>query len=383
MQVNKVTSILMSLLVGSMVVATAGFLKNAYAADDNWYVGKGAKPNTYVTYQIQDADLNYGRPFTLTIYFEKQDSAGNWIAPMFAVDQGQVFNATLNLGPADLSVNGAASQIPDATKPYIGGYKDSIQWLSGLPLVAPGLSLSAASWGKTGSIGGSEIKPSGTETVTVQGGTFDTTKIVYHKSVDSIIWINKDFPFPVKALTYQDRTSGSPEIQYKYELLETGSGKPKQVESAFVAPKPPLEHVTPPGDYFINLDWAPASITPGSETAFTVSFFDNSHKPLQAVSYDFKVTDAKGNAIVDRTNQFTSTASDQQKVTFKDGGPVKVSVTIIAVGSRDPGSFIQSVDFNIVVTPEFPIALVAMLAAAVMAIPIIARNTKLRGIFSA
>jgi hypothetical protein len=50
---------------------------NAYASDDNWYVGEGVKDNMYVTYRIQDYDTNNGAPYTMTIYFEKQDEDGD------------------------------------------------------------------------------------------------------------------------------------------------------------------------------------------------------------------------------------------------------------------------------------------------------------------
>jgi len=385
MQVNKATSIMMlSLLAASVVVtAAAGFLKNAYAADDNWYVGEGAKQDTYVTYQIQDFDVNNGRPYTMTIYLEKQDDGGDWIAPTYAVDQGQVFNGTLNLSSIDMSVLGKGSQYPKEMTPYISGYKDSLDWLSAY-VPKPGKSLSAPSWGTTASIGGSPVQPSGAEKVTVKGGTFDTTKIIYHKSVDNTLWVANEFPFPVKALTYADITTGNPPVQFKFELLATGTGSPPPPSSVIEIPKPPLEQTTATGAYFINLNWAPAEIKPGADTTFDVSFFDNAHKPLQGVGYNFKVMDSKGNVVSDLKNQFTQGSSGQHKVSFKDGnaGPVKINILINAVGSRDPGSFVESADFNIVVTPEFPLALVAMLAAAVMAIPIVARSTRLKGLFA-
>jgi hypothetical protein len=373
---------MLGLLVASAFVAgAAGLLKNAYAADNNWYVGEGVQPNTYVTYQIQDFDQLNGRPFTLTIYFEKQDDRGDWIATAYAVDQGQVFNGTLNLSSLDMSVLGKGSQISKEMTPYVSAYKDSLIWLSAY-VPKPGQSLTAASWGKIASIGGSEIKPSGSEKVTVKGGTFDTTKIVYHKSVDNVIWVANEFPYPVKALTYADITTGNPPVQYQFELLATGTGKPPTVTSVTEIPKPPLEQTTATGAYFIDLNWAPAEIKPGAETTFDVSFLDNAHRPVESVSYNFKVTDSKGNVVSDLKNQFTSGSSGQQKVSFKDGGPVKVSILINAVGSRDPGSFVESADFNIVVTPEFPLALVAVLAAIVMAIPLVARHTSMKGIFS-
>lgn len=48
---------LCSLLASTAIIATlASFNNYAYAADDNWYVGEGAKQDTYVTYRIQDLD---------------------------------------------------------------------------------------------------------------------------------------------------------------------------------------------------------------------------------------------------------------------------------------------------------------------------------------
>jgi hypothetical protein len=380
---HKVMPVMMlSLLVSSIVAATAaGLLRNAYAEDNNWYVGEGAKPDMYVTYQIQDFDVNNGRPYTMTIYLEKQDSDGDWIAPAYAVDQGQVFNGTLNLSSVDMTVLGKGSQYPKEMTPYVSGYKDSIDWLSAYA-PKPGKSLTAPSWGTTASIGGSPVQPSGGEKVTVKGGTFDTTRIVYHKSVDNIIWVANEFPFPVKALTYADITTGNPPVQFKFELLATGPGSPPPPQSVIEIPKPPLEQTTATGSYFIDLNWSPADIKPGGNTTFDISFFDNVHKPVQSVGYDFKVTDSKGNTLSDLKDQYALDNTAQQKVTFKDGGPVTISVMITAVGSRDQGSVIQSADFNVVVTPEFPLALVAALAAFVMAIPIVAKHTRMKDIFS-
>src|SRR5207237_10765240 len=122
-----------------------------------------------------------------------------------------------------------------------------------------------------------EIKPAGKDKITVQGGTFDTTKIVYHKSVDSIIWIASDFPFPIKAQAYADVTTGNPPTQYAFELLATGTGKPPTPSVLGDIHKPPLEQRTARGTYFVDLDWSPVEIQPGKEITFKISFFDNNH----------------------------------------------------------------------------------------------------------
>ena len=44
--------------------------------------------------------------------------------------------------------------------------------------------------------------------------------------MDNNIYVNSDMPFPVKAQTYADVTTGNPPIQYAYELQATGTGQP-------------------------------------------------------------------------------------------------------------------------------------------------------------
>ena len=47
-------------------------IQKAYA-DNNWYLGKGAKANTYYTYKIQDHDTKESQPFIMTIYLKQFD----------------------------------------------------------------------------------------------------------------------------------------------------------------------------------------------------------------------------------------------------------------------------------------------------------------------
>src|SRR5512145_3372509 len=88
---------LVTILGSSILLFNSGDPNPAYAQGDSWYVGKGAMPDTYYTYQIQNLDTNQGRPFLMTIYLEEFDEAnGYWIAPVFVVDQGRVINGTLH-----------------------------------------------------------------------------------------------------------------------------------------------------------------------------------------------------------------------------------------------------------------------------------------------
>ena len=203
---------------------------------DNWYVGKGAKPNMYVTYKIQSHDTNQGQPFTMTIYFKEFNDTGHyWVAPVYVNDQGKIINGTFNLSDLDLTALGT-SHIPPTMSPYRSAYTSTLEWLSAF-VPKPGQSLSSPNWGKIASIGGSPIGPGGQEKITVPAGTFDTKVISWHKGVDNKIYLNKDMPYPIKAQTFADTTTTNPPLQYAFELLATGQGQPPVPKSGTRNPK--------------------------------------------------------------------------------------------------------------------------------------------------
>ncbi|MGH9987086.1 MAG: hypothetical protein ACRD8W_24330, partial [Nitrososphaeraceae archaeon] len=148
-RVSKKTIIIIILSIVLIVVSVSApfLLLVVYAQTDAWYVGKGVEPNTYYTYKIRELDTNQGRPFLMTIYFQQFDSDNNvWIAPVFVVDQGRVFNGTFNLSSLDLSALGS-SQVPPQMQEYRNAYSSSLQWLASF-VPKPGQSLSAPFWGK-------------------------------------------------------------------------------------------------------------------------------------------------------------------------------------------------------------------------------------------
>ncbi len=106
--------LLCALSLGAIMNAQIRPFSNAYAQEDNWYPGKGVKPNMFVTYKIQDHDTNQGQPFTMTIYFKDYNDTGKyWVAPVFVNDQGEIINGTFNLSDLDLTALGT-SNIPAA-----------------------------------------------------------------------------------------------------------------------------------------------------------------------------------------------------------------------------------------------------------------------------
>ena len=325
--------------------------KKVYAAngDNTWYLGKGVKPNTYFTYKIQDHDTNEGQPFLMNIYFKEFNSTGKyWIAPVYVVDQGKVINGTFHLSDLDLAILGS-SQIPTEMSPYRSAYTSSLQWLSSFVSKSSAQSLTSAYWGRTGSIGGSPVAPGGAAKVTVPAGTFDTTVITWHKGVDNNVWINKNMPYPIKAQTFADVTTGNPPIQYAFDLIAKGQGPPPQPKSQIEIPKPPLTIQTARGTYFIQLLWDPPTIQAGKSTDFGIIFQDNSKNIVNQVSYSFKVTDSSGKVIADLKNQKAPDGTGKQTVKFDKEGPVTVLVSIDAVEGQPSGEFVEQAPFNVIV----------------------------------
>jgi hypothetical protein len=342
--------IVMFVLFSTILLFSQSSLNNALAQGNNlWYVGDGAKKGMYVTYRIQDQDTNAGRPFDMTIYFKDHNDTGKyWIAPTFVVDEGRVINGTLHL--SDLDSTALNSQIPKEMNEYRSGYSNSLKWLSAF-VSKPGQSLTAPYWGKIAAIGGSPISPSGKAVITTPAGTFNTTVITWHKGVDNNIWIKDGFPYPVKAQTYADITTGNPPTQFAFELLATGQGQPKQPQSKETIAVPPLEQRTERGTYIIHLTWDPVVIKTGNNTKFGIIFYDDKKQNiLTDVGYNFAVVDSKTQQLIyGKDDQLAPDGTAVQNVVFQKPGPATVKVLITQAGSGAASNFVESGNFDIVV----------------------------------
>ena len=341
---------MMFVLFSTILLFSQSSMNNAVAQGNNlWYVGDGAKKGTYLTYKIQDQDTNAGRPFDMTIYFKEYNNTGKyWIAPTFVVDEGRVINGTFHLSDLDLTALGS-SKIPQEMNKYRSAYSNSLKWLSAF-VSKPGQSLTAPYWGKIAAIGGSPISPGGKATVTEPAGTFDTTVITWHKGVDNNIWIKDDLPYPVKAKTFADITTGNPPIQFAFDLLATGQGQPKQPQSKEEIPVPPLEQRTERGTYIIRLIWEPVTIKTGNNTKFGIIFMDDKKNIVTDVAYNFAVVDSNTQQLIfGKDNQLAPDGTAVQNVVFQKPGPATVKVLITQAGSGAPSNFVETGQFDIVV----------------------------------
>jgi hypothetical protein len=362
-----------------LLFGTVNMMNNALAQTPEWYPGEGVRQDMYVKYRIEHYDFNQRQPYVMTLYFQQQDQDGNWIVPTYVEANGRVLQGTLKLSDTMSPLLGG--EVPQEMRQFISGYQSSLTWLDAFSTVSAPLSLTARSWGKIASIGGSEVMPAGTQQVTFAGAqslcgapACDATRITWHKGVDSNVWVVNDFPFPVMAETFADVTTPPAPIQYRFELLETGSGQPPAPEvTGLGSGGPPLARTTNDGSSVI-LTWDPVEIQANSTVNFGLEFRDANNSPLQNVAYDFVMKDANGQILQEFNDQLSQSGTATHPATFNSTGPKTITVIISSVGSRPTGQIIQTTDFNIAVVPEFPVSAVIISAALIGLVVVIMRT---------
>ena len=373
-------------LIALLLVSFAGIagnrgIMNSAFADDTWYLGKGAQKGLYVEYNLMNRDSLDGRAFDMMIYFNGQDSNGNWLATSWISDQGTVISGNLTLSSISLSPL-SNPQTPQSMAPYLGAYQSSLGWIGAFASLKQPQSLTSQYWGKIASIGGQPIAPMGTEKISTPAGDLDTTVVGWHKGVDDKLWIMPGFPYPVKALVFADVTSGSPPVQFQFELQKTGNSAtpPPPPQGYTNIPKPPQTLQTAPGTYKITLDWRPDPINPTQNATFLVSLVDNTGLPVNQAAYNFDIESANGTVIKSYSDQFLNGGIGKPITTQLAAGSYKIHVTITSVEGQDMGIQLQDARFSIVVpppSPEFPVSVVALSMGAVVGLAVLLTRFKL------
>jgi hypothetical protein len=366
-----------ALVTSVLVLGTLNMMDSSFAQTPDWYPGEGVRQDMYVKYRIEDYDTNSRQPFVMTLYFQQQDQDGNWIVPTYVEANGRVLQGTLKLSDTMSPLLGG--EVPQEMRDFIAGYQSSLTWLDAFTTVSAPLSLTAGSWGKIASIGGSEVRPAGTQQVTFAGAqslcganSCDATLVTWHKGVDSNVWVVNEFPFPVKAETFADVTTPPAPIQYRFELLETGSGQPTAPTGSGQASGPPLVRTTNDGSRII-LTWDPVNIQPNSTVNFGLELRDARNSTLNNVAYDFTVKDANGQIIQEFNDQQALSGTATHQVAFNSTGPKTITVQVNSVGSQFSGQIIQTTDFSVAVVPEFPISAAVVSAAVIGFVVVIMR----------
>jgi len=287
--------------------------------DGTWYVGEGLKQGDYFHYRLCELSLNDCADFDMKLWFKGETQKGTetlWLVETVVLDGNKIVKGEMELGKVAPEPVGTSGDLFD----YSIAFKSSIVWLSAFATSDPDdlihgpQAFRDVAWGKVAAIGGSQLIPWGVEPdVTVGAGTFDTVLIGWYSGYGqgNLIWVVDDFPFPIKALVYVWVTTGTPPIQYQFELLDY---KENVNSSPFtdVVPTAIVEKTKPgcPSSYdsvngikstdsfsmIVEYRYGPEHPMPGCDIEWKISFKNryNQVEWVNEVHYDIQVIDDEG-----------------------------------------------------------------------------------------
>lgn len=364
-------------LMGLLIISVA-LAKTAYG-QETWYLGEGVQKGLLVKYKIATFDYlqSGGSPFDATIWFGAQDDKGDWVTDVIIEEGGRVVTNKLTLSAFNLTPLGL--DYSDDFRPYKSAIRNSLGWLGDYTNSEHPRPLTGNdAWGVVGAIGGGSIivKPTGTETLQAAGQSWDTSIIGFHYARDSQIWVKDGFPFPIKAKVYTIATQEPLPVQFEFSLMETRMSEtsPPVPAENIKAPTSPVHQQTTSGAYSVDLYWKPEMIEPGQPITMGVVFFNRQGSLINDAQYDIMITDAKGNAVLDKKAVLTTDGQGTQVVTFDSAGRVHVTVTFL--GSSSIGfeqKVIEKAEFDLLAVPEFPLGTVAVMGAVIAMIVAVTR----------
>ena len=234
---NQLVIILFSLILVSGSVAPAVFAQTPEAStgagarggvdiDGSWYVGENLKVGDFFKYKLCHQSYKDCSDFWMSFWVEKEtvvDGEKMWLFQVLVEDGDKVVKGYMNIGKVAPEPTGGSDNIIS----YGAVYKSSISWLSGFvtgEIDQPGKGpkdFRLPSWGKIANIGGEQVAPIGLQTISVPSGEYDTIVVGWKSGgKTSHIWVVDEFPFPVKATTYEHVTEGAPPLEYRFELYK-------------------------------------------------------------------------------------------------------------------------------------------------------------------
>ncbi len=352
-----------------LLISSGAFVSNVAYGQEEWYLGEGVEKGLLVKYKISFYDYKAGQQFEATLWFGDQDDKGNWITDVIIVDQGRVVTSKMTLSALNLSPLGF--DVSEDFKPYRAAIKGSLGWLGEFASEVDKEPLSGnKAWGIVGAIGGGSIivAPAGTETINAAGQSWDTAIIGFHYAVDSKVWVKDGFPIPIKAKVYTIASIQPLPIQFEFTLLETmiSDTPPIPPEEEIEIPTPPLSSRTTSGGFNVDLYWDPIMIEPSKPTKIGVVFFSRQQELIRGAQYDLLITDAKGNTVLDAKKVTVTEGQGSHDVTFESTGRMHVTVTYL--GDQEGGfeaRIVEKAEFDLIVIPEFPLGIAAVMAAVV------------------
>jgi len=334
-------------------------LQSAHATD-SWYPGKGLKQGDYYSYNVCFTDWHNCAQLQMNFWVKNETSDGSGFNLVFvAVDGSIIQKGIMTIGKITPDPTSFDQNISD----YSAVYRSTVSWLDAFATKDSPKSFDVPAWGRTGSVGGQSVGPTGAEKVTVGAGTFDTEVIGWHKgNVDNKIWIDPNIAFPVKAIVYVDVTTGTPPPDYTLELLKSGNS---QTEPAFLqvsstttvgvnsqCDTPDMQQdsvhqtaTTDSGSTIVEYRYSPSNPHNGCPIELRLSFeknFDQTQK-YSNVQYDIFAVDDNGVKLSSlaqdkgRTSLFAPVGDDDNTFVLKGSTPMS-HIVIAVMGTASEGS---------------------------------------------
>jgi hypothetical protein len=347
-------AVLLVLTIGGGIFAVT---PSAFAT--TWYPGEGIKQGDYYKYNVCWTDWNNCTPLEIDFWVKNQTSDGSgWNMEMLAIDGSIVQKGMVSIGTETPNPTYSDTNISD----YANVYKNTIAWLDAFSSKDNAQTLGSPSWGRSASVGGQSVSSMGQQSVTVQGGTFQTWILGWHKDVDNQIWVDPNLSFPVKGIVYTDVTSGTPPPDFTLELLQIGNSSTEpsffNVQSTTGPPVNPNcpapdmvndatqgSATTDSGSMIVTYRFSPSTPHIGCTMEWRLAFektFDQTQK-YNEVQYDIFTVDNQGHQVDSiaqdggRTALFAPVGDDDRKIVLKGTTPV-TNFVIAALGTGPQGS---------------------------------------------
>ncbi len=356
-----------------IVVGTASMIPSVFAT--TWYVGEGLKPGDYYRYDIADVFYHNLAPFEMDFWVQNQTSNG-YNLQMVVHDGSIIQKGTVAIGNITPDPTYSDPNLAD----YTNVYRLTLTWLDSFAIETHPVDILSPVWGQTGIYGEVSIGSIGMQNVTVPAGTFSASTLHFHDSgVDSYLWVDPSFAFPIKAKVYAIKTSGAPTIGYQYNLLEYGnSAQPPSflnVQSSnplggsaqcptpdFASDSVHNTQSTDSGTVAIEYLYSPSVPHQGCPMDWRIDF-EPVYSAIQRISdihYDIYTVDNQGHELgslaqsIGRTDIYSAVGDDEE--TFIETQPPPVVHYIINVAGTGPESGVSdpsdagmiSVDVNVV-----------------------------------
>jgi len=311
------------------IVSSFGFSNLSYGqgvdtaggvdVDGTWYLGEGLKEGDYFEYSLCEIDLNDCAPIKLKMWIKgiiPHETETLWDARVVIIDGNKIIKGSWGLG----KTSPEPIIFDDDLFHYAIAFKSSLAWLGAFATSNEGDRIHGPqdfrypAWGKIGAIGGAQLIPIRTETISVPAGTVDTIVVGWYSGDWNEIWISDGFPYPVKALTYTWITTGVPPIMHQYTLLDYKENVMDDPFKDVVETIPKEELLGCPTKFFdytsgrvstntfsmmIQYNYAPEFPIEGCNIDWKINFLNkfNDVEFIDQIHYDIWVVDENGNRL--------------------------------------------------------------------------------------